>query len=70
MGNMARVDSSRKARFKAALARAGITQTDWAAQNGITPGHLGNTLRGRESKSLEDKIDAFIAEIEAKVMVA
>lgn len=70
MRNMAKLDRSRKARFKAALALAGITQTEWAAQHGVTAGHLGNTLRGRESKSLEEKIDAFIAEIEAKVLAA
>lgn len=70
MRNMVKLDRSRKARFKSALARAGITQIDWAKQQGITAGHLGNTLRGRESRSLEEKIDAFIAEIEAKVLAA
>lgn len=70
MRNMAKLDRSRKARFKAALALAGITQTEWAEHQGVTAGHLGNTLRGRESKVLEEKIDAFIAEVDAKVKAA
>lgn len=64
------VDQSRKARFKAALIRVGMTQEEWATEQGITAGHLGNTLRGRESKVLESKIDAFIAEVEARVLAA
>jgi hypothetical protein len=67
---MQKLDRSRKARFKAALASAGLTQTEWASMNGITAGHLGNTLRGRESKVLEEKIDAFIDQVETKVRSA
>lgn len=52
--------NSRKARFRAALALAGITAEEWAEQHGVTPGHLSRVLTGkRDSKGLLDKIDQF-----------
>lgn len=54
---------SRKGAFHAALALAGMTQRDWANQEGVTGGHVTLVLSGRRtSKSLTDKIDAFIRE--------
>ena len=54
---------TRKARFRAALALAGLTAEQWAEQNDVTPSHLSHVLTGkRESRSLTDKIDAFTKE--------
>lgn len=67
---MPRIKSTRKARFKAALALAGMTQTEWAAQNGITPDHLSMVISEkqlRESRVLEEKIDKFITHVESQV---
>ena len=67
---MPRIKSTRKARFKSALALAGMTQTEWAGQNGITPDHLSMVISEvypRESKVLEEKIDKFIERIESQV---
>lgn len=51
---------ARKARFRAALALTGLTAAEWAVRNGITAGHLSQVLAGkRESRSLEEKVDAF-----------
>lgn len=64
---MTKTTPTRKARFKAALALAGITQTVWAKENGVTQGHLSQTLAGiRESKTLTEKVDAFIVTQERK----
>lgn len=67
---MPRIQPTRKARFKAALAFANMTQAQWAENEGITPEHLNAVISDkqvRESKSLEEKIDAFIADVAAKV---
>lgn len=46
----------------AALAIARMTQTDWAESHDVTQGHLSQVLSGRrESLTLVEKIDAFIA---------
>jgi hypothetical protein len=53
----------RSARFKAALALAGVTVDEFVAQHEIdvTPSHLYAVLRGdRESATLLEKVDAFI----------
>lgn len=58
----------RKRKFKAALALEGLTQQQWAEREGVTRQHLNATLNDEtESKPLTEKIDAFIADIEAKV---
>jgi hypothetical protein len=62
--NPARGKPNRSAKFKAALALAGITVDRFVAQSDIdvTPAHLYAVLRGdRESASLIEKVDAFIA---------
>lgn len=53
---------SRKQLFRAALAIAGKTGLQWADEHGVTRQHLGEVLAGaRESKTLTDAVDAFIA---------
>lgn len=65
---MVKLLSTRKARFKAALVRVGMTQHDWAVQQGITRGYLNMVLNERmQSRSLIEKVDAFIQEVESKV---
>lgn len=52
--------NSRKARFRAALALAGLTAEKWAAENGISTGHLSQVLSGkRDSRPTLEKIEAF-----------
>ena len=54
--------TSRKAAFKAALALAETNAQAWAAEHGVTVTHLNYVLSGeRESKTLTDTIDGFIA---------
>ncbi len=57
---MAKHRNPRKARFRAALALAGLTAEQWADQQGITAGHLSMVLTGkRESRALMEKIEQF-----------
>lgn len=66
---MRKLKANRKARFKAALALAGVTAQEWAAQNKVTRQHLGAVLReDRPSGVLIEKVDAFIREVEQKAM--
>jgi hypothetical protein len=59
---MPRAKTGRKALFRAALALAGTTAERWAEGEGVTSGHLSHVLAGkRESATLTEKIDAFIA---------
>lgn len=68
---MRKLRPDRKARFKAALALADIGVDEWAKSAGVTRQHLNATLNAkRESGSLIEKVDAFIADVEAKVMAA
>lgn len=56
-------EEMRKAHFEASLALARTTARDWAKEHGVTAGHLSKVLKGeRESASLTEKIDGFIAE--------
>lgn len=65
---MPRIDNTRKARFRAALIRAGLTQGEWAEKNEMVREHLNRVLNGHVlSPPVTEKIDAFIEEIEAKV---
>ena len=53
---------SRKQLFRAALAIAGMTGKQWADEHDVTREHLWHVLSGsRESRSLTDTVDAFIA---------
>jgi len=57
---MPKTDNPRKARFRAALALAGLTAKQWAEQQDITPSHLSQVLSGKhESRTLIEKVDAF-----------
>lgn len=70
---MPRIQRSRKARFKAACARVGISQIDWAKKEGVSYTHLYLTLGDpKQSLKLSAKIDAFIDQVEtqAKELVA
>ena len=61
VGLMANQRVWRKAQFKAALELADKTQKQWAAEQGISDGHLRQVLAGiRESASLVEKVDEFI----------
>lgn len=61
----------RKSAFRTALAFADLTQQQWAADQGVTAGHLYAVLHGlRQSETLTAKIDAFIAEQGAAIVEA
>lgn len=50
----------RRGKFLRALAAAGMTQSDFARQAGVTKGHLSLVLNGlRDSTTLTAKIVAF-----------
>ena len=58
----------RKAAFRAALVRAGMTAGAWAEEQEITPTYLSHFLAGRhESRRLDEKIAAFVAKHSQKV---
>lgn len=60
---MTRQQVTRKAQFRAALAVAGKTAQEWAADHGVTVTHLNYVLAGeRESPRLNAALDAFIRE--------
>jgi hypothetical protein len=68
---MPRIDNTRKARYRAALIRSGLTQEQWAEQNKMVREHLNRVLNGHIlSPRVEGMIDAFIVEVEAKVSAA
>lgn len=69
---MARIYKTRKARFKAALALAGMKQNDFLKANGdISRQHLNLVLsEKRESEALTEKVDRFIAKIEKAAGIA
>ena len=61
-------EHNRGRRFKVALAHRETTAKAWAAEHGVTRGHLHKVLAGeRESVSLLREIDAFIGEVERQV---
>lgn len=54
---------TRKARFRAALALAGMTVSEWCEKEGYSRPHLHLYFAGRrDSQRLTDKIEAFIDE--------
>lgn len=68
---MPRIKNTRKARFQSALIRSGMTQGDWAKANGMGREHLNRVLNGKfDSEGVVEKIDSFIADVEAKVLAA
>lgn len=55
--------TTRKARFRAALALARMTARQWTERESVTETHLYAVLKGdRESNKLITKVDAFIAQ--------
>lgn len=54
--------SGRRKQFRAALALSGQTQEAWATSHGLSASHVSQVLTGkRESLTLVEKVDAFIA---------
>jgi len=52
---------TRKARFRAALALAGMTVSEWCEKEGYSRPHLHLYLVGRrDSQRLTEKVEAFI----------
>jgi hypothetical protein len=67
---MVRIRATRKARFESALKLVGLTQTSWAEANRVALTHLNEFLNGkRVSAPLTEKVDAFIARVEAAEIV-
>ena len=67
---MVKLRVSRKARFESALKLVGMTQTSWAEANSVALTHLNEFLRGkRVSAPLTQKVDAFIAKVEAAEII-
>lgn len=65
---MPRILSSRKARFKAALARCGMSQLDFLRKHDISRTHLYLTLENeKQSLKLARAIDEFITHVESQV---
>lgn len=66
--SMPRIDNTRKARFRSALIRAGMTQEQWAEKHKMVREHLNRVLNNRViSPRVTELIDAFVEEIEARV---
>jgi transcriptional regulator with XRE-family HTH domain len=58
---MATTHTTRKTRFRKALAASQLSQAAFARLNKLSPAHLSLVLNGkRESETLTAKIDAFI----------
>lgn len=67
---MVKLTTTRKTRFQAALVLLGMTQADWASEQGISRGYLNMALNGKvQSARLDAKIDAFILETESRRVV-
>lgn len=67
---MAKLMVSRKARFESALKLVGLTQASWGEANSVPKTHLNEFLNGkRVSAPLTEKIDAFIAKVEAAEII-
>lgn len=68
---MPKIKNTRKSRFQSALIRCGMTQAEWAQANGMVREHLNRVLNGHfDSKGVLEKIDAFISDVEAKVVLS
>lgn len=68
---MPRIDNTRKARFRAALIRAGLTQEQWAEKNEMVREHLNRVLNQHViSPRVTELIDAFIEEIESRIQIS
>lgn len=64
---MARIRTSRKARFTAALALTGQTLKGYARKQGMSRYHLSEILTGRRKNAdVVAKCDRFIADVERR----
>lgn len=68
------IDEARKRQFRAALGLAGLTADKWAAERGITGGHLSRVLSGKYSSArkepspVADRILAQVDEFSQKTL--
>lgn len=65
MHTMYKIEGTRKARFKSALARTGLTQKEWSEKQDVNYLHLYYVVLHDETDALLDKVDKFIEQIEA-----
>lgn len=61
---MPKLETSRKARFKSALALVGQTQKDWSEKNKVNYMHLYYTVLHEDTDALLEKVDRFIEQVE------
>ena len=64
---MPKVETTRKARFKSALAFSGLSQKEWSEANDVNYMHLYYTVLHDETEKLLEKVDKFIEKVEAQV---
>lgn len=62
---MHKIETSRKARFKSALALIGETQKDWSEKNKISYMHLYYTVLHDDTDTVLEKVDKFIQQVES-----
>lgn len=66
-----RTEHNRQRRFKVALAFREQTARAWAAERGVTRGHLHKVLAGeRESQTLIHAVEEFIEDTESQMVPA
>ncbi len=66
---MYRIIPGRQARFKAALALAGIKRHEWAAKAGVANSTLGMVLRQpTRNADLIEEVDAFVERVTKKAL--
>ena len=64
---MHKIETTRKARFKSALARTGLTQKEWSEKQNVNYMHLYYTVLHEETEGLLEKVDKFIEHVESQV---
>lgn len=65
---MHKIETTRKARFKAAIARTGLTQKEWSTRNKVNYLHLYYTVLHDDTEKLLEKVDSFIEQVEAQAV--
>lgn len=64
---MHKIETTRKARFKSALALTGLTQKEWSEKQEVSYMHLYYTVLHDETDALLAKVDQFISHVESQV---
>lgn len=64
---MHKIETTRKARFKSALAYTGLTQKEWSEKQDVNYMHLYYTVLHDETEALLEKVDKFIEHVESQV---